>query len=140
MNDSANQNHHGESGGHEPIPISRGGVVASGIALAALVVVVMILMRFLSAYLSMADGPATSSDRQDSASAAPRLAPLASEPPLSTKPSIDLHTLRAAENETLDTYGWIDREAGIARIPIERAVAILAENGLRSAAPTEQEN
>ena len=35
-------------------------------------------------------------------------------------------------NERLNTYGWIDPEAGIARIPIDRAVEIVLERGLPS--------
>jgi hypothetical protein len=32
----------------------------------------------------------------------------------------------------LNRYEWIDREKGLARIPIERAMDILAEGGLPS--------
>jgi hypothetical protein len=30
----------------------------------------------------------------------------------------------------LSSYGWVDREAGIVRIPIDRAMDLLAERGL----------
>jgi hypothetical protein len=30
----------------------------------------------------------------------------------------------------LSTYGWVDRQNGTARIPIERAMDIIAEQGL----------
>lgn len=33
-------------------------------------------------------------------------------------------------NERLSTYGWVDAEAGIAWIPIDRAVEIVLERGL----------
>jgi DNA-binding GntR family transcriptional regulator len=36
----------------------------------------------------------------------------------------------AAETAILHSYGWVDRDAGIVRIPIERAIEILAERGL----------
>ena len=35
--------------------------------------------------------------------------------------------MRAAESAVLESYGWVDREAGVARIPIERAMLLLAE-------------
>lgn len=38
--------------------------------------------------------------------------------------------LRAAETELLNTYGWIDQEAGVVRIPIDRAMELIAERGL----------
>ncbi len=38
--------------------------------------------------------------------------------------------LQDENRQYLSQYGWIDREAGIAQIPVERAMAIVAENGL----------
>ena len=40
----------------------------------------------------------------------------------------DLAAERAAEQQVLDSYGWIDREHGIVRIPIEQAIDMLAAN------------
>ena len=64
------------------------------------------------------------------------LTPLAAErtlpsgPLLQVVPGAELEAHRAVERLFLDRYQWIDQEAGIARIPIERAMAILAEQGL----------
>jgi hypothetical protein len=52
------------------------------------------------------------------------------EPRLQTDPHRDLRELVGAENAVLESYGWVDREAGIARIPISRAMELLAERGL----------
>jgi hypothetical protein len=41
----------------------------------------------------------------------------------------DMSTLRSREEELLNNYGWVDREAGIVRIPIEQAIERLAEDG-----------
>lgn len=35
-----------------------------------------------------------------------------------------LEEVRAADEEKLNTYGWVDREAGIVRIPVERAMEL----------------
>jgi hypothetical protein len=35
--------------------------------------------------------------------------------------------LRTQQERRLSSYGWVDREAGIARIPIERAIDLRAE-------------
>jgi hypothetical protein len=51
-------------------------------------------------------------------------------PRLQTDPHRDLRELVSAENAILESYDWIDREAGIARIPISRAMELLAERGL----------
>jgi mono/diheme cytochrome c family protein len=39
----------------------------------------------------------------------------------------------------LNGYGWVDKEAGAAHIPIDRAIALLAENGLPVGAAGDQE-
>ena len=52
------------------------------------------------------------------------------EPRLSIEPGKDLKTLRSEEDTLLKSYGWIDREKGIVRIPIDRAIELLAERGL----------
>lgn len=41
-----------------------------------------------------------------------------------------LKRLRDREDAALGRYGWVDREAGIVRIPIERAMDLLLERGL----------
>jgi hypothetical protein len=38
--------------------------------------------------------------------------------------------MRAAEDGLLNSYGWVDQEKGIARIPIEDAIQILGQKGL----------
>lgn len=62
------------------------------------------------------------------------------EPRLQVAPLADLQALRARDAAALHSYAWIDRDAGVVRIPIERAIAVLAERGLpaRPAAPREQ--
>ncbi len=41
-----------------------------------------------------------------------------------------LDKIRLNEEETLATYGWVDQKAGVVRIPIERAIDLIAERGL----------
>lgn len=38
-----------------------------------------------------------------------------------------LKAMRAEEDKVLHSYGWVDKQNGIARIPIERAMELLAE-------------
>jgi hypothetical protein len=52
------------------------------------------------------------------------------EPRLQTNPRDDLRALRAHEDELLNNYGWVDKPAGIVRIPIEEAMKITAQRGL----------
>ena len=41
-----------------------------------------------------------------------------------------LRRFRESENATLTTYGWIDQNNGVVRIPIDRAKVLLLERGL----------
>jgi hypothetical protein len=41
-----------------------------------------------------------------------------------------LREVRADEDALLHSYGWVDRQAGIIRIPIDRAMSLLTERGL----------
>ncbi len=52
------------------------------------------------------------------------------EPRLQTNPPLDLSRYRAIEEAQLHSYGWIDRGNGVVRIPIERALEIVVQNGL----------
>ena len=53
-----------------------------------------------------------------------------SEPRLQTTPWADLKALRAEEFAYLHSYGWIDQQAGVAHLPIEKAEALLLQKGL----------
>ncbi len=57
------------------------------------------------------------------------LPPAPPEPRLQTSPTDDLKALRAAEDAQLNGYAWVDRQAGVVRIPIERAMELLAAEG-----------
>jgi hypothetical protein len=51
-------------------------------------------------------------------------------PRLQTSLTSDLQQLLEAENAKLNSYGWIDKRAGVVRIPINRAMDLLAQRGL----------
>jgi len=45
-------------------------------------------------------------------------------------PREDLAAMRAEEQRILNGYGWVDRQAGLARIPIARAMELTLERGV----------
>ena len=63
--------------------------------------------------------------------------PLPPEPRLQTDPHGDLLKLREAEDHILNSYGWVDRNAGVVRIPIEQAMKLTVARGLPSRASRE---
>lgn len=113
--------------GHEERDVSFRPVIASGIALFALAALAFVGMRVLFSHFA---------DRERQPS--PPANPLATrygrgEPPaprLQTDPVEDLRRLRADEDSLLHGYAWIDRPSRVVRIPVERALALLAERGL----------
>jgi len=64
-----------------------------------------------------------------------RQSPLAGDqtppaPRLEEQSADELAKLRRAEQRRLSSYGWIDPQQHVVRVPIERAIEILAERGL----------
>ena len=109
------------NGGHEPFDVTARPVL---LAAAALVVVLLLVGAGQFALLRWFD-------RRDLAAEAPP-APLAEqrtapEPRLLPDPRAALLELRAEEDVLLHTYGWVNRDAGIVRIPIARAIDVLAK-------------
>jgi hypothetical protein len=81
-------------------------------------------------------------DRQEnSANAAAQRYPLAEgferpvpTPSLQTQPFGDLYTLREDEARKLGSYGWVDKEGGVARIPIDKAMEVIMQRGFTAGA------
>ena len=64
---------------------------------------------------------------------------LAPEPRLETSPREVRDRIDALREMQGTTYTWLDRQAGIARIPVSRAMEILAERGLPHRPASEQQ-
>lgn len=50
-------------------------------------------------------------------------------PRLQVTEQLDLDALRARESKILESTEWLDREAGVVRIPLAHAIEIVAERG-----------
>ena len=53
-------------------------------------------------------------------------------------PQSDLRQKIQADTEANEKYGWVDQSAGIAQIPVEDAMKIIAEKGLPAVQPAER--
>ena len=42
----------------------------------------------------------------------------------------EINAFRQQEEQTLNSYGWVDQQAGVVRIPIDRAMQLMAQRGL----------
>jgi hypothetical protein len=54
------------------------------------------------------------------------------EPQLQKTEILDLKALHAEEDKLLNGYAWVDPKQGIVRIPVDRAIEVLAKRGLPS--------
>jgi hypothetical protein len=95
-----------------------------------LAAVSMALMAGLFYYLTERE---TVADNSRSPLAVERQAP--PSPNLQISPTADLEQLHAEEETRLRTYGWVDQEQQIVRIPVEKAMDIVAERGVPAALP-----
>jgi len=113
--------------GHEHSDVVVRPIVIAGIGLglAVMLVVAVTLGMFdlFAAYRARVSPPANPL----AAAQGPRLPP---EPRLQVHPVKDLRELREAEDNLLDHYGWVDKSAGVVRIPIERAIDLLAAKAM----------
>ena len=112
---------------YERRDIDLGRLFRLGFAITALVAIAFVLMWWLFGFLVEHEAE-TSGQPHPLARELGRSVPPA--PVLQTNPRDDLLALRAAEQSILDSYAWVDKESGVVRIPIEKAMDLIAERGL----------
>ncbi|HEX6288781.1 MAG TPA: hypothetical protein VFZ66_06295 [Herpetosiphonaceae bacterium] len=115
---------------HEFRDATPAGITMVGIGMLVMLVVTYLIVWGLFSYLS--------ARRAQADQAPPLLAttPQAAQGPrLQVDPSQDLQQATAAEHELLTTYGWVDRATGVVRIPIDRALEMMAQPGRIPARP-----
>jgi hypothetical protein len=52
------------------------------------------------------------------------------QPRLESNERLEINDFRMQEEKILNSYGWIDQQAGMVRIPIDRAMELVAQRGL----------
>jgi hypothetical protein len=113
--------------GHETRDVSLGGAPRFVIVMTVFLAVVFVFISWLyvrwrdAAVANDVPAPPVAQRQGD------RLPPL---PRLQTTPAVDLKSFRASETQVLESYAWVDKEQGVVRIPIERAIDLVAERGL----------
>jgi hypothetical protein len=129
---------HNEDVAHEHSDINIRALVWSAAVLAGVSIGAAILVYFLFNFFE-----------REAKSRDPKLSPLAMpaaqmppttnttpefgdapEPRLLTSEPANLWNIRQREQQILQGYGWVDKGAGVARIPIDEAKKLLLERGL----------
>jgi hypothetical protein len=113
--------------GRESTDVQIRGVLLFGLALLVTAIAIHFLVWLLFGYFS---GREAARVPPEYPLALGRDAQLPPEPRLQTNPREDLRLLRAHEDEILHSYSWVDRPAGIVRIPIEEAIKLTIQRGL----------
>jgi hypothetical protein len=93
----------------------RTAALALGIVAATIVVVILALLAIY---------PSTTRDQPKALHAG------MPTPRLQHDPTAELGAYLAASRQRLASYGWVDRDKGIAHIPIEEAMRRVAEHGI----------
>jgi len=119
--------------GYEESDANVSALAKFGIGLAVISVVVLALMFWLQNFFAAQTKSATP---PPSPLAVQRQAPPA--PLLQVAPEKDLQQIHAAEDSILHSYGKVTSDASVVRIPITRAMDLVAQRGLPVRAEGEQ--
>jgi hypothetical protein len=114
------------SGPTEGDGVDYRGLIWFGVILTATVVVCQVLMWGMWTFLERQH---RSTDAARSPLAPPIGAP-APPPNLLTDEPGNLDAFRAHEDQILTTYGWMDKNNGVVRIPVSRAKELILQHGL----------
>ncbi|TAH37383.1 MAG: hypothetical protein EYC70_10460 [Planctomycetota bacterium] len=114
--------------GHEHSDVPVRPVALAALVLAMGIAAALGLMWLLLSILGGAQAPAAAPEHPLA-----RALPQFPQPRLQTDAAGDLARHRAWEDSVLQGYGWVDRERGIVRIPLERALAEVGQRGIAAA-------
>lgn len=121
-----NKEHHdGENPGYETQDF-KGKLVFWSLAL--LGVIVVLCTFFVYGFFVVLENRSYTATTQPSPFASQRELP--PYPRLQASPPVDLQKYMAEMRVELNKYGWVDKSAGIAQIPVDVALDIVAERGL----------
>jgi hypothetical protein len=112
--------------GHEANRLRVSGLAWFAAALVGVTVLVLLVLTFVMRGFSH-------EEKKLESLAAPRFAGDTGEypaPRIQANPGTELTRMKAEDLGRLNNYGWVDRKAGVAHIPIDRAIEILAQKGL----------
>lgn len=111
--------------GHETGDVNVWAIGKFAFALIAIVAISLVLLVGLFKYFQ-----ATEETNPTAVTVDPNK--LFPEPRLERTPVPDLKAIRAEEDRMLNSYGWVDSQKNIVRVPIDVAIDLLAKRGIPS--------
>ena len=137
MGDELNLHQEPEKVAYERKDLSPRGIFAFLIGLALVAVLVHFTLKGMYGHLDTYEkqhqpplNPLVSQTENDSRKVSNADIARFPEPRLEINERLEINDFRLQEEKKLNSYGWIDQKAGIARIPIDRAMHLLAQRGL----------
>ena len=118
-------------GGYEKSDVRPRPILISGGILAVVTILVFVAAYGMMRLLGWWERPRL--ETPASPLATTRTVPI--EPRLQVEAPKELKALQRAEQEILTSYAWVSKEAGIARIPVDRAMQFVLERGLAALKP-----
>ena len=112
---------------HEESDVNVRGVLGFAAGLLVTAVLIQFMVWLLFVYFSGREAARVVPEYPLAAGEQTRVPP---EPRLQTNPREDLRALRAREDAVLKSYGWVDKTAGVVRIPIDEAIKLTVQRGL----------
>ena len=112
---------------HETSDVNFRGILGFGIGLVIVAIIIHFLVWLMFVYFGTRESQLAAREFPLAAEQQNRLPP---EPRLQANPKQDLADLRRNEDAILGSYGWVDQNAGIVRIPIDEAMKLTLERGL----------
>jgi len=137
MSEETKQHAHNPEMEFERQDMNPRGVYAflSGLAVAGVLVAFVLwgLYRFMDRYESAhqpPQNPLVQPTTAETRKVLPEEIQQFPQPRLESNERTELNSFRLKEEDTLDSYGWVDQKAGVVRIPIDRAMQLIAQQGL----------
>lgn len=137
---------HAVSGNHDGFEredMSARAVFGFLVGLAIVTVLIYFVLRGVYSYLDAYESahqppqnPLVQKTEADTRQVTPDEAGKFPQPRLETNERGQLNDVRLPEEETLNSYGWVDQKAGVVHIPIERAMELVAQRGLPVHSPS----
>lgn len=137
MTEEKRQYEGGEDIGFERQDLKPKTIFAFLIGLALVAVIIHFVLTGLYGYMDAyykthqpPQNPLIPQTRSDTREITPADVTKFPQPRLETNERSELFGFRLQEEQTLESYGWVDQKDGIVHIPIDRAMQLIAERGL----------
>ena len=122
-----------QSHGYEKTDASPRGLMYFAAVIAAILAITAAMMVWLFRHYQRTETAGSFVARPFEAVAAPP------PPRIQPDPRVDMRSYAESQEKLLNTYGWIDRQNGVVRLPIDRAMELLLERGLPTRSGSGQE-